>query len=145
MGLKYADLCKDCGKHKTKDASGICAVCRRKSEVGKKTRRPCKNCGRQFTRNEDGLCGTCRQGFARSGYDYEGRLIRAIEQAKNTQRILELRLDGNSFAKIAEMTGIPVSHVYRTFEDAMRWKSKDRRIDYVDGEVYSSEEAKDTI
>ena len=31
MGLKYADLCKNCGKHKTKDASGICAVCRRKS------------------------------------------------------------------------------------------------------------------
>jgi len=135
MGLKYADLCKNCGEHKTIDASGICAVCRRKKEVGKKTRRPCKNCGRQFTRNEDGLFSTCRQGFARTDYDYEGRLIWAIEQAKNTQRILELRLDGNSFAKFAEMTGFPVIHVYRSFEDAMEWKSKDRRIDYVDGEV----------
>ena len=64
---------------------------------------------------------------------------------KSTQLILELRLEGNSFAKIAEMTGIPVSHVFRSFEDAMRWKSKGQRIDYVDGEVYSSEEAKDTI
>ena len=145
MGLKYADLCKNCGEHKTKDASGICAACRRKIKVGKNSRRPCKNCGRHHTRSEDGLCGTCRQSFARSGYDYEGRLIRAIEQAKSTQRILELRLEGKSFAKIAEMTGIPVSHVFRSFEDAMRWKSKGQRIDYVDGEVYSSEEAKDTI
>jgi len=145
MGLKYADLCKNCGEHKTKDPSGVCAACRRKIEVRDSSRRHCKNCGRKLTSSEDGLCGTCRQSFARSGYDYEGHLIRAIERMKSTQLILELRLEGNSFAKIAEMTGIPVSHVFRSFEDAMRWKSKGQRIDYVDGEVYSSEEAKDTI
>ena len=145
MGLKYADFCQNCGKHKTKDPSGICAACRRKAKVGDRSKRPCRNCGRKLTSSKDGLCGTCRQGFARSGYTYESHLVRAIEQAKSTQLILELRLDGNSFAKIAEKTGIPVSHVFRSFEDAMGWKSKGRRIDYVDGEVYSSEEASDTI
>jgi len=145
MGLKYADLCKECGERKTKHPSGICAACRRKIEVRDNSKRPCKNCGRKLTSSEDGLCGACRQGFARSGYNYESHLIRAIEQTKSTQLILELRLNGNSFATIAEMTGIPVSHVFRSFEKAMGWKSKDRRIDYVDGKVYSFGEANDSI
>jgi hypothetical protein len=38
-----------------------------------------------------------------------------------------------------------LSHVFRSFEDAMGWKSKGWRIDYVDGKVYSSEEVKDTM
>ena len=149
MALKYADFCTCCGKRRTKHPSKMCAVCRRKEDAlaakADKHRTICKQCGRRMANSEVGICSVCKQGNERGNTDYEQRLRKAIQRQKDVQFVLERRLEGNSFNVIAEMTGIPVSHVYRNYADAMGFRANKAFRDYVDNAVIQPEERREDM
>ena len=148
MALKYADFCTRCGERRTKHPSKMCAVCRREVEklerkANTQSRTVCKQCGRRLSNGEDGLCSICRQGNVRGSMDFEQKLKKAIKREKDRLFVLERRLDGNSFSTISDMSGIPVSRVYRYYADAMGIKSTGDFTDYIDGNVIQMELAEE--
>lgn len=50
-------MCIKCGERMTKDASGLCCLCRRK----KHPQSPCKICGKRMTSDPSGVCSECRR------------------------------------------------------------------------------------
>lgn len=50
-------MCIKCGKRMTKDASGLCCLCRRKTHP----QSPCKICGKRMTSDPSGVCSECRR------------------------------------------------------------------------------------
>ena len=67
MGLKYADVCKECGMRKTRHPSGLCCRCRL---TGPKS--TCKFCGAR-TRNGHDCCYRCRK-FQKVSLDYDAAI-----------------------------------------------------------------------
>ena len=150
MSLKYADLCVRCGKRMTQHPSKMCATCRRAVEsiknkenkaAAKAERKTiCKQCGRRIATDETGICQICRASHTKMATNYEEKLGKAIMKAKTKVFILERRLEGNSFATIAEMYDVPVSWVHKVYMDAMGMKKARTFTDYVDETEYLPEE-----
>ena len=109
MGLKYADVCKECGMRKTRHPSGLCCRCRL---TGPKS--TCKFCGAR-TRNGHDCCYRCRQ-FQKVSLDYDAAL--AAQQKRLL--ILKLRKDGMSYGEIASAVALAKSEVFDAVKEMMR-------------------------
>ena len=112
MGLKYAELCTQCGKRRTRHPSGLCCRCQAHPLASK-----CKCCGRLTTRGRD--CGTWSRKQRQGDEDLNSAII--VQRKRST--ILELRQNGMSFGKIAEAVGLSKSQVYEAYRDMLRLPS----------------------
>lgn len=81
MGLKYADVCKECGMRKTRHPSGLCCRCRL---TGPKS--TCKFCGAR-TRNGHDCCYRCRK-FQKVSLDYDAAKEIAHSQIAQGRNVL---------------------------------------------------------
>ena len=109
MGLKYADVCKECGMRKTRHPSGLCCRCQL---TGPKA--TCKFCGAR-TRNGHDCCYRCRK-FQKVSLDYDA----AIAAQQKRLLILKLRKDGMSYGEIASAVALAKSEVFDAVKDMMR-------------------------
>lgn len=131
MGLKYADLCVECGKMKTRHPSHLCCRCRSK----KKQRQLCKICGQVATSSPDRICYLCRKTAAGKVENGDVKQMQeALAVAKNVVFILERRMENVSFGEISQMCGLSKSVVYERYCRAMRINpTLAGSIDKVDG------------
>ena len=97
MGLKYAELCTQCGKRRTRHPSGLCCRCQAHPLASK------YKCRKLLKVDED--------------------LNSAIIVQRKRSTILELRQNGMSFGKIAEAVGLSKSQVYEAYRDMLRLPS----------------------
>lgn len=104
--FKY--VCKVCHKRQTNAEDQICATCRRN---GKKMPL-CISCGEIHTASPDGICWRCRLGGGDGALSDPEVLKAAFERSKLITIIFKHRLDGLSFADIAQIVNLPVQTCY---------------------------------
>lgn len=108
MALKNAPWCSVCGKHRTKDESGVCSQCRRLAPQGR-----CVVCG-NAVRLGNSVCHLCRRTLD-TGFDLEA----VIAKEETKLRILRLRQEGTSFERISAIIGLSKTAVYATYRVMM--------------------------
>lgn len=129
----YKYICKKCHKRQTNSPDRLCSKCRTAAKTATK---PCIICGVTRTASPDGVCWRCKKKAPVGKFDENELIKEAISRCKRDLMVLNHRLDGISYGKIAKITGIPVatchSIVARATRDLSISNSPNWAYDYAD-------------